>query len=73
MLHSLIVNAFGSVARGEAGPQSDIDVIITSKTGVPFSLSTSGAFRICSSGVSVVTPIRSFDRRLARHRICATR
>jgi uncharacterized protein len=38
MLHSLIVNAFGSVARDEAGPQSDIDVIITSKTGVPFSL-----------------------------------
>ncbi len=32
------VDVFGSVARGDAGPESDVDIIIIPKAGVPFSL-----------------------------------
>jgi predicted nucleotidyltransferase len=37
---------FGSIARGEAGPQSDIDVMIAIPTGRKFSLFDLGEVRV---------------------------
>lgn len=55
------IDVFGSVARGDAGPESDVDLIVTPKTGVPFSLIHLG--RVSDT----------LERRLGRHADTLTR
>jgi uncharacterized protein len=55
------VDVFGSVARGDAGPESDIDVIVTPKTGVAFSL------------INLGRASDALERRLGRHTDTLTR